>query len=178
MGLMSIVLAPFAGAYVLLGIDHDGWPVEALPERVFDEGPWHSMVSTGPIVDILKQPPPLFSRDAALQDLGVTLLVKFSLDDDEGLCMVHDPLGLRLIHRELLIDEAIEVGDPLVRQGVKPYRWVLVGLSHWVFIDLHDLGVGWSRWGLAPEPRAGSALLAPAPEPWASGLLQACPGSS
>jgi hypothetical protein len=49
----------------------------------------------------------LFGRDAALQDLGVTLSIKFSLDDDEGLHAMREPLGLCLIRREHLADEAI-----------------------------------------------------------------------
>jgi hypothetical protein len=31
MGLLSIVLAPFIGAYDLLSLRHGGWPIEALP---------------------------------------------------------------------------------------------------------------------------------------------------
>jgi hypothetical protein len=74
--------------------------------------------------------PPLFGRDATLQDLGVTLLVKLSLEDNEGLSMVREPLGLRLIRQEHLTDEAIKVRGPLVKRGVRPCRWVLVRLPH------------------------------------------------
>jgi hypothetical protein len=105
MGLPSIVLAPFAGAYGLLGIGHGSWPVKALLECLSDESPWCGVVSTGLAMDVLQQPPPLFGRDAALQDLGLTLLVKFSLDDDEGLSAACEPSSLRLIHREHLTDE-------------------------------------------------------------------------
>jgi hypothetical protein len=83
----------------------------------------------------------------------VTLFVKFSLDDDERLSMVLESSGLYLIRQEQLMDEAIEVRDPSVRQGVRPYRWVLVGLPHWILVDLHDLGVRWGLRGLAPMPR-------------------------
>jgi hypothetical protein len=78
-------LTSFAGAYYPLGVSHRSWPVEALSECIFDEGPRCGMVSTDSTVDILQQSPPLFDGDAALQDLGVTLLVEFSLNDDKGL---------------------------------------------------------------------------------------------
>jgi hypothetical protein len=71
----------------------------------------------------------------------VTLFVKFFLDDDKRLSTVHEPSGLRLIRWEHLMDEAIEVRDPLVRQEVGPCRLVLVGLPNWMSIDLHDLRV-------------------------------------
>jgi hypothetical protein len=98
MGLSSIVLAPFIGAYDLLGVGYGSWPVEALPERVFDESSWPDVVSIGPTVDVFQQPPPLFGRDAALQELGVTLFVEFSLNDGEGLSMVGEPSDLCLVH--------------------------------------------------------------------------------
>jgi hypothetical protein len=73
-------------------------------------------------MDILQLSSPLLGRDAALQDLGVTLFVKFSLNDGEGLSAARELSSLRLIHREHLTDVAIEVRDPLVRQGVGPYH--------------------------------------------------------
>jgi hypothetical protein len=69
----------------------------------------------------------------------VTLFVEFSLNDDEGLSMAGEPSDLCLVHQEHFTDEAIEVRDPLVRRGVRPYHWVIVGLSSWIPIDLHDL---------------------------------------
>jgi hypothetical protein len=98
MGLSSIVLAPFVGAYDLLGVGYGSWPVEALPERVSDESSWPDVVSIGPTVDVFQQPPPLFGRDAVLQELGVTLFVEFSLNDDEGLSMAGEPSDLYLVH--------------------------------------------------------------------------------
>jgi hypothetical protein len=81
----------------------------------------------------------------------VTLFVKFSLDDDERLSVARESSGLYLIRRERLTDEAIEERDPSVRQGVGPCRWVLVGLPHWILVDLHDLGVRWGLWGASPH---------------------------
>jgi hypothetical protein len=57
----------------------------------------------------------LFDRDAALQDLGVTLIVKLSLDGEEGLSMAREPSSFRLIRWEHLTDEAIEVRGPPIR---------------------------------------------------------------
>jgi hypothetical protein len=64
--LSSVVLAPFASAHYARGVSHGGWPVEALLERVSNEGSWRIVVSTCPAMDILQQPPPLFGRDAVL----------------------------------------------------------------------------------------------------------------
>jgi hypothetical protein len=63
MGLLSIVLAPFVGAY---SVDNGDWAVEALPRCVSNESPLCGVVSTGPAVDTLQLPPPLFGMDAAL----------------------------------------------------------------------------------------------------------------
>jgi hypothetical protein len=52
-----------------------------------------------------------------LEDLGVTLLIEFSLDDDKGLILAHKPSGLYPIHREHLADDVIEVRDSPVMQG-------------------------------------------------------------
>jgi hypothetical protein len=72
------------------------------------------MVSIGPAVDILQQPLSLLDGDAMLEDLGVTLLIEFSLDDDKGLSLARKPLGLYPVHREHLADDVIEVRDSLV----------------------------------------------------------------
>jgi hypothetical protein len=72
------------------------------------------MVSIGPAVDILQQSLSLLDGDAMLEDLGVTLLIEFSLDDDKGLSLARKPLGLYPVHREHLADDVIEVRDSLV----------------------------------------------------------------
>jgi hypothetical protein len=119
--------------YYSLGVSHCGWLVEALSESVFDEGPRCGVVSTDPAMDVPQQPPSLLDGDAALQDLGVTLLVEFSLNDDKGLSMAHKPSGLHFICPEDLTNEAIKIGNHPVGQ--------MVGLCYWVLINLHDLRV-------------------------------------
>ena len=49
--LPSVVLAPFAGAYDLLGVGYCSGPVEALSECVPNQGSWHGMVTIDPTVD-------------------------------------------------------------------------------------------------------------------------------
>jgi hypothetical protein len=114
-GLPSIVLTSLVGAYYPLSVSHCGWQVEALSKHVFDKGPRRSVVSTDPVVDVPQQPLSLLDGDAALQDLGVTLLVEFSLNDDKGLSAMRKPLGLCLVYWEQLADEVIEVREPLVK---------------------------------------------------------------
>jgi hypothetical protein len=55
--------------------------------------------------------------------------------------MARKPSGLHLVGREYLLDEAVEIRDPLVRQGVRPYRWIVIGFCLWILIDFHDLRV-------------------------------------
>ena len=66
MSLPSIVLAPFIGAYDLLGIGYRGRLVEALSKHVSDQGSGRSMVIADPTMDITQQMLPLFDGDAAL----------------------------------------------------------------------------------------------------------------
>ena len=99
MSLPSVVLAPFVGAYDLLGIGYRGRPVEALSEHVFDQGSGHGMVTIDPTMDIAQQMLPLFEGDAALQDPGVASLVEFALHNDKGLGVTCEPSGLRLVRR-------------------------------------------------------------------------------
>ena len=66
MSLPSVVLAPFVGAYDLLGIGYCDRPVEALSECVFDQGPRRGMVPVDPTVDITQQLLPSFDGDVAL----------------------------------------------------------------------------------------------------------------
>jgi hypothetical protein len=53
-GLTSVVLTPFVGAHDLLGVGHRGCPVEAMLERVSDQGSRCDMMSVDPAVDILQ----------------------------------------------------------------------------------------------------------------------------
>ena len=66
MSLPSVVLAPFAGAYDLLGVSYRGRPVEDLSERIFDQGSGRGVVTTDPTMDIAQQMLPLFDGDAEL----------------------------------------------------------------------------------------------------------------
>ena len=62
----SVVLAPFAGAYDLLGVGYCSGQVEALLECVPNQGSRRSVVTADPTVDITQQKLPLFDRDTEL----------------------------------------------------------------------------------------------------------------
>ena len=66
MSLPSVVLAPFAGAYDLLGVGYYSGTVEALLECVPNQGSRRGMVTAYPTVDIAQQKLPLFDRDTDL----------------------------------------------------------------------------------------------------------------
>ena len=66
MSLLSVVLAPFAGAYDLLGVGYCNGLVEALSECVSDQSSWCGVVTADPIVDIAQQKFSLFTRDTEL----------------------------------------------------------------------------------------------------------------
>ena len=56
----SVVLAPFAGAYDLLGVGYCSGLIEALSEYVPNQGSRCGMVTVDPTVDIAQQKLPLF----------------------------------------------------------------------------------------------------------------------
>ena len=85
MGLSSIVLTPFVGAHNLLSVGYYGRPVEALSERISDQGSGCVMMSADPTVNVLQQLPPLFDGNAMLQDPSVASLVELLLNNDERL---------------------------------------------------------------------------------------------
>ena len=62
----SVVLTPFVGAYDLLGVGYCSGPVEALSERVPNQGYRHGVVTADPNVDIAQQKLPLFDGDTEL----------------------------------------------------------------------------------------------------------------
>ena len=64
--LSSVVLAPFAGAYDLLGVGYCSGPVVALSKCVPNQGSRPGMVTTDPTVDITQQKLPLFDRATEL----------------------------------------------------------------------------------------------------------------
>ena len=74
------------------------------------------------------------SSNRSFPSSDVAALVELPFDDDEGLGTTHEPSGLRLVGREHLMEEAIEIRcSPVGRR---------VSLCHWVFDEFHDLGVG------------------------------------
>ena len=66
MSLPSIVLTPFAGAHNLLGVGYYGQPIEALIERIFDQGSRHGMVTADPTMDVAQEKSSLFAGDTEL----------------------------------------------------------------------------------------------------------------
>ena len=68
MGLPSVVLTPFTGAHNLFSIGYYGQPIEALLERVSNQGPRRGIMLADPTMDISQQLLPLFDGDTALQD--------------------------------------------------------------------------------------------------------------
>ena len=94
-------------------------------------------------MNVFQQVLPLLSSNAMLQDSGVATLVELPFDDDEGLSATREPSGLRLVGREHLVEEAIEIRcSPVGRR---------VGLCHWVFDEFHDLDVGWNCGLVSPR---------------------------
>ena len=93
-------------------------------------------MSTDPSMDVFQQVLPLLGGDTTLQDSCVAALVELPFDDDEGHGATCEPSGLRLVGREHLVEEAIEIRCSLVGR--------MVGLYHWVFDEFHDLKVGWN----------------------------------
>ena len=66
MSLPSVVLAPFAGAYDLLGVGYCSGPVKALSECISNQGPRHGMVTVDPTVDVAQQKSSQFAGDTEL----------------------------------------------------------------------------------------------------------------
>ena len=95
----SIVLAPFTGAYDLLGVGYCSGPVEALSECVPNQGSRRGMVTTDPTVDIAQQKLPLFDEDTELQDPSVAPFVEFAFYKNEGLGTMCKPSSLHLVRR-------------------------------------------------------------------------------
>ena len=85
MGLPSIVLTPLTGAHNLFSDGYCGQPVEALSERVSNQGPRCSMVPADPTVDITQQLLPLFDGDVAFEDPSVASPIELALNNNKGL---------------------------------------------------------------------------------------------
>ena len=97
--LPSIVLAPFVGAYDLLGISYCNGPVQALSECIPNQGSRCGVVTVDPTMDIAQQKLPLFDGDTELQDPAVALFVEFTLYKNEGLGVTCEPSTLCLVRR-------------------------------------------------------------------------------
>ena len=83
----------------MLGIGYHGRLVEALSERVSDQGSRRGMVTADPTMDIAQQMLPQFDGDAALLDPVVASLVEFALNKDKRLSMTREPPSPRLVRR-------------------------------------------------------------------------------
>ena len=143
MSLPSVVLAPFVGAYDLLSIGYRSRPVEALSEFIPNQGSRRRVVTVDPAVDIAQQKLPLFDGDANLQDPDVASFVEFTFYKNEGLGATCEPSSFRLVRRQHIMEEVVEVECSLVDQRVRLYRWIL--------FKLHELGARRSRRLVSPR---------------------------
>ena len=110
------------------------------------------MVTTDPTVDIAQMKLPLLDGDKELQDPGVASLVEFTFYKNEGLGATCEPSSFRLVRRQHIMEEVVEVECSLVDQRVRLYRWVL--------FELHDFGVRYSRWLVSSWARIGQTITA------------------
>ena len=95
------------------------------------------MVTIDPTVDVTQQKSSLFAGDTELQDPGVAPFVEFAFYKNEGFGATCEPLSLRLVRRQRVMEEVVEVEcSPIVQR---------VGLYCWILFELHDLSGGWSR---------------------------------
>ena len=107
--MLSVVLAPFVGAYDLLGVGYCSGPVEALSECIPIQGSRRGVVTADPTVDIAQQKLPLFDRDAELQDSGVASFVEFAFYKNEGFGTTCEPSSFRLVHWQHIMEEVVKV---------------------------------------------------------------------
>ena len=82
----------------------------------------------------------MFAGDTELQDPGVASFIEFALYKNEGFGVTCEPLSLRLVHRQRVTEEVVEVECSLVIRRV----------GRRAFFKLHDLEVGRSRWSVSP----------------------------
>ena len=99
MDLLSIVLTPFVGTHDMFSVGYRGRPVEALSERISDQGSRRGMVTVDPTVDVAQQPLPLFDGDAVLQDPCVASPIELVLNKNKGLGATREPPSLHFVHR-------------------------------------------------------------------------------
>jgi hypothetical protein len=77
-GLTCVELAPFAGAYDLVGVGDRCGPVEALAERVAHESAWCRVMSAHACVDVTDEILAMGNGDAPLQDAGCSVLIQLT----------------------------------------------------------------------------------------------------
>ena len=70
----------------------------------------------------------------------MTSFVEFALYKNEGLGATCEPSSFRLVRRQRVMEEVVEVECSLVVRRV----------GRRAFFKLHDHGVGWSRWLVSP----------------------------
>jgi hypothetical protein len=87
-GLASVKLAPFAGAYDFAGVSDRGGPVKALAERVAHEGARCGMVAAHARVYVPEELAPLGDGHASLQDAGGGALVQLTVDEAKNLAIL------------------------------------------------------------------------------------------
>ena len=116
--MLSVVQAPFVGAYDLLSVGYCSGPVEALLERIPNQGSRHGMVTIDPTMDIAQQKLPIFDGDAELQDLGVASFVEFAFYKNEGFDATCGSSSFRLVHWQRIVEEVVDVERSPVIQRV------------------------------------------------------------
>jgi hypothetical protein len=80
-GLAGVKLAPLADAYDLAGVRDLCGPVEALAERIANEGTRCRMMAADPGVDVPQELAPFGDGHAPLQDAGGGALVQLAVDE-------------------------------------------------------------------------------------------------
>jgi hypothetical protein len=82
-GLAGIKLAPFAGAYDLVGISDRGGPIKALAERIADQGARRHVEATHARVDVSNKLATVGGGDTPLQDARRGALIQLVVDHSE-----------------------------------------------------------------------------------------------
>ena len=73
----------------------------------------------------------------------MALFVEFTLYKNEGFGTTCEPSSLRLVRRQRVVEEVVEVECSLVIQRV--------GLCRWILYELHDIRTGRSHWLVSPR---------------------------
>ena len=77
---------------------------------------------------------PRVLQDAELQDPNVASFVEFAFHKNDGLGTMRESSSFRLVRRQRVTEEVVEVESSPVDQRV--------GLCRWILFKLHDLGAG------------------------------------